>query len=82
MKVESLKQKLKGTDSTIFVKATGRSTKPSWGNRIIKDFYDLDYDISNNLSKISEKFTINDPSKYIKANASIGKRSISPKNTL
>lgn len=41
----SIKEKLKSTGASLFYKAVGRDTKPAWGNRIVKDFNDLDYDI-------------------------------------
>ena len=39
----SLKDTLKSTRGSFFYRAMGRDTKPAWGNRIVKDFYDLDY---------------------------------------
>ena len=42
----ALKKNMKSTRGSFFTKGTGRDIKPSWGNRIVKDFYDLDYDIS------------------------------------
>jgi len=40
-----LKEALKSTGTSIFYKAVGRDTRPAWGNRIIKDFNDLDYEV-------------------------------------
>lgn len=54
---DSLEDSLKSTGATLFQKAAGRDTKPAWGNRIVKDFYDLDYDLPGNLASITEKFT-------------------------
>jgi hypothetical protein len=40
----------------MFYRAVGRETKPAWGNRIVKDFYDLDYEVPTSTFKISERF--------------------------
>lgn len=51
----SSKDQMKSTRGSFFVKATGRDTKPAWSNRIVKDFYDLDYQVDrdrfNNINK-------------------------------
>lgn len=51
----SNKEQMKSTRGSFFVKATGRDTKPAWTNRIVKDFYDLDYQVDrdrfNNINK-------------------------------
>lgn len=42
----SVKDNLKSTRGSVFTRALGRDIQPAWGNRIVKDFYDLDYDTS------------------------------------
>jgi hypothetical protein len=46
------KSKLRSTGSTMFYRAVGRETKPAWGNRIVKDFYDLDYNVPTSSFRI------------------------------
>lgn len=43
----SIKDHLKSTRGSFFNRAVGRDTRPVWGNRIVKDFYDLDYDTTS-----------------------------------
>jgi hypothetical protein len=55
--IESLADHLKGAGSPLFLKAVGRDTKPVWGNRMVNDFYDLDYDIPSNISTRVDSLT-------------------------
>lgn len=48
------------------MKAVGRDTKPAWGNRIVKDSYDLEYDIPGDLAKMTEKFIKSPPKRQLK----------------
>jgi hypothetical protein len=52
---ESLADSLKTPNASLFAKAVGRERKPAWGNRFLKDFYDLDYDLPNSLTKETSK---------------------------
>ena len=53
-RTSSLKDNMKSTRGSFFNKVTGRDNKPSWSNRIVKDFYDLDYDVGvDRFSKIN-----------------------------
>ena len=49
----ALKKNMKSTRGSFFSKGTGREIAPSWGNRIVKDFNDLDYDVS--IDRFSNK---------------------------
>ena len=53
------RSKMRSTGASIFHKAVGRETSANWGNRIVKDFYDLDYDLSSSLTKFNQKFKSN-----------------------
>lgn len=53
---EGGKSKLRSTGSSMFYRAVGRETKPAWGNRIVKDFYDLDYNVASTTFKLNENF--------------------------
>ena len=52
----SEKEQMKSTRGSFFVKATGRDNKPAWGNRIVKDFNDLGYDVERNRFSNISKF--------------------------
>jgi len=52
----SLKDQMKSTGASLFFKSIGREVRPSWSNRIIKDFNDLDYDTPQRTIKNLEKF--------------------------
>ena len=49
------KESLKTPNASLFAKAVGRERKPVWGNRFLKDFYDLDYDLPHSLTKETSK---------------------------
>ena len=53
------RSKMRSTGASIFHRAIGRETSANWGNRIVKDFYDLDYDLSSSLTKFNQKFKNN-----------------------
>ncbi len=62
----SLKDNLKSTRGSLFYKAMGRDTKPAWGNRIVKDFYDLDYNPESDLlSNSFKKSSMNKSRPYL-----------------
>jgi len=46
----SAKDQLRSTRGSFFNRTLGRDTRPAWGNRIVKDFYDLDYDLTSHHS--------------------------------
>jgi hypothetical protein len=79
---DSLKERLKSTGDSLFVRAVGRSTKPAWGNRLVKDFYDLDYDMTSSLAKITEKFTRKEPGRVVRANLGLSKGMLTSKETI
>lgn len=53
---EGPKSKLRSTGSSLFYRAVGRETKPAWGNRIVKDFYDLDYNVPTSSFRLGDKW--------------------------
>lgn len=61
---EGLKSKLHSTGSSLFYRAVGRETKPAWGNRIMKDFYDLDYDVPTTSFQLAHKFSSSTKQQY------------------
>lgn len=71
-----MKDKLKSTGSSLFYRATGRETKPTWGNRIVKDFYDLDYDVKNDMVKFNQNFKSSDVKKQARIRAAIKKSKV------
>lgn len=42
-------ERFRSTSASIVFKSIGRDIKPFWGNRIIKDFNDLSYDVPIDL---------------------------------
>jgi hypothetical protein len=51
----SLADSLKPPGGSLFLRSVGRSTRPAWGNRFVKDFYDLDYDLPDPLAKLASR---------------------------
>lgn len=45
-RASSAAKNMKSTRGSFFTKATGREVKANWGNRILKDFNDLQYEVS------------------------------------
>lgn len=76
---EGVKSKLKSTGTSVFQKAVGRQTSAAWGNRIVKDFYDLDYDIPSTLSKLTENFKSKELEQRKRVRADIKKSHLSQK---
>lgn len=71
--IESLEDSLGGTGSALFRKAVGRDTKPAWTNRIVKDFYDLDYDLPDNLAKFTDRPSKQEKWKQSRASSGLSK---------
>jgi hypothetical protein len=40
---------LRSTGTSLVFRSIGREIKPTWGNRIVKDFNDLSYDVPIDL---------------------------------
>ncbi len=70
----SEKEQMKSTRGSFFVKATGRDNKPAWGNRIVKDFNDLDYDVERNRFSNISKFKNTEQVKKQKLQTDLRKR--------
>ena len=47
---------MRSTRGSFFSKATGREIRASWGNRIVKDFYDLEYNVGIDRFSNQNKF--------------------------
>jgi hypothetical protein len=72
-----IKEAMKSTGASLFFRSIGRETRPTWGNRIVKDFYDLDYDVQADLFKHTSKFRNSELTKHKKLRADIEKSKIS-----
>ena len=68
------KQNMKSTRGSFFTKVTGRDSKPTWGNRIVKDFNDLQYDVSIDRFSKPNRFKNNDLLKRRKVQADLRSR--------
>jgi hypothetical protein len=53
---------LKPPAGSVFARAVGREQKPAWGNRFLRDFYDLEYNHPDVFSHLKGRQT-NHPQK-------------------
>jgi len=74
------KDPLKSTRASFFSRAVGRDTRPSWGNRILKDFYDLDYDFTLDRYSNPSQFTNTHQQQKQRLQADLLKRASRSKN--
>jgi hypothetical protein len=76
---EGVKLRLKSTGSSHFYRTTGRDAKPTLGNRILKDFYDLDYLIPSSFSEFSDQFKKKEFKRQSRMRADIKKSKLNSK---
>ena len=68
---------MRSTRGSFFTKYTGREVKASWGNRVVKDFNDLQYEVSTNRFSKPNSFKNADVLKRRKLQDAINNRRVS-----